>query len=45
MGFNSAFKGLSYVDYHTPLHPTTYNNPTDWHHTTETFSLPTLFPI
>ena len=35
----------SYTDYHKPLHPTTCNNPIGWHHSTETFSLPTLISI
>ena len=30
----------SHTDYHTPLHPTTCNNPIGWHHTTETLHLP-----
>jgi len=29
----------SYTDHHSPLHPTTRNNPIAWHHTTETFHL------
>jgi hypothetical protein len=33
------------IDNHTALQPTTCNNLIGWHHTTETFSPPTLFPI
>ena len=32
------------IDHHTPLHPTTCSNPIGRHHTSETFSPPTIFP-